>query len=361
MRPSFRLAAPALALAPALLLALPQGAQALGLDYPTLTGEAPIVISHRGASGYLPEHTIEAYELAASMGVDYIEPDVQITKDGVLVAIHDATLNRTTNVEAVLGMRNGGYNVSDYTLAEIKQLTVDIVPNKTYPGFTSAYGAESKVPTLDEVLDFANQWNSDNGTSIGVYPEAKAASSELNAKIVTQLVSKGFSSTADNHVYIQSFSVNALTEIDTLLDEASADIDLISLGYVIAGGGWYGTDGTTDLATLVSQGIDGLGVYISSPGLSGDAAWIDFIEEAHGLGLSVVGWTFGTADDAAAAAQFADYIGYGMDGFFSNYPDQAISAVANAAVPVPAALGLLGMGVASLAGLRARRRTRATA
>ncbi len=105
---------------------------------PTLSGDAPIVIAHRGASGYLPEHTLAAYELAIKMGAAYIEPDLQLTKDGQLVAMHDTTLNRTTNVETVLGMRNGGYRVSDYTLAEIKTLTVEPVgtSQNTYPGFT---------------------------------------------------------------------------------------------------------------------------------------------------------------------------------------------------------------------------------
>ncbi|MCO4093756.1 MAG: hypothetical protein HEQ37_05780 [Acidovorax sp.] len=98
----------------------------------------PQVIAHRGASGYLPEHTLGGYELAIRMGADFIEPDLQITKDGALVAIHDDTLTRTTNVAALFAQRNGGYKVSDFTLAEIKTLTV--VPTSTgktsYPGFT---------------------------------------------------------------------------------------------------------------------------------------------------------------------------------------------------------------------------------
>ena len=68
-------------------------------DLKQLNGDAPIVIAHRGASGYLPEHTLGGYELAVKLGADYIEPDLQLTKDGVLVAMHDDTLTRTTNVQ----------------------------------------------------------------------------------------------------------------------------------------------------------------------------------------------------------------------------------------------------------------------
>ncbi|MCC6250383.1 MAG: hypothetical protein IT499_21805 [Rubrivivax sp.] len=101
----------------------------------------PIVIAHRGASGYLPEHTLGSYELAIRMKADYIEPDLQFTSDKQLVAMHDESLDRTTNVATVFpGLRNGHskYLVSDFTLSEIKQLTV--LPTGTasnsHPGFT---------------------------------------------------------------------------------------------------------------------------------------------------------------------------------------------------------------------------------
>ena len=120
----------------------------------------PIVIAHRGASGYLPEHTLAAYELAVRMGADYIEPDLQFTSDGQLVAMHDATLTRTTDVRSRFAARNGGYRVSDFTLAEIKTLAV--VPpaggtaKTTYPGFTPT-NPSLRVPTFQEVIDLAKQ------------------------------------------------------------------------------------------------------------------------------------------------------------------------------------------------------------
>ena len=137
----------------------------------------PQVIAHRGASGYLPEHTLGGYELAIRMGADFIEPDLQLTKDGALVAIHDDTLTRTTNVAALFAQRNGSYKVSDFTLAEIKTLTV--IPTGTgktsYPGFTPSAANPFTVPTFQEVVDFAKKQSSAVGREVGIYPEAKQA------------------------------------------------------------------------------------------------------------------------------------------------------------------------------------------
>jgi len=320
-------------------------------SFDTLSGAAPIVIAHRGASGYLPEHTLAGYELAARMGVDYIEPDVQITSDGQLVAIHDSTLTRTTNVEALFAPRNGSYRVSDFTLAEIKTLTVEPVgtASTAYPGFTPVYSSDYKVPTLDEVLDLANRYNADNGTQIGVYPEAKAASSELNEKIVQSLAAHGFKNTAADKVYIQSFSIDALNEIGGFQAAEGTDIDLIALGSVNAS---YELGGLT--LTELAAIVDGLGISLRSPGLTEE-----FIDLAHAAGLSVVGWTFSDPDPITGAEQYQKFIDWGMDGFFGNYPDIAVASVAAntpAAVPVPAPLGLAALGLAVVGGLARRKR-----
>ena len=126
----------------------------------------PLVVAHRGASGYLPEHTLAGYELAVRLGADYIEPDLQLTRDGVLVAMHDETLQRTTNVASLFVARNGGYKVADFTLAEVKTLTV--TPTGTgktsYPGFTPA-SPELRVPTFDEVIALAKAQSARAGTA----------------------------------------------------------------------------------------------------------------------------------------------------------------------------------------------------
>ena len=141
-----------------------------------LGGAAPLVLAHRGASGYLPEHTLAGYELAVKLGADYIEPDLQLTKDGVLVAMHDDTLTRTTNVQTVFAGRPS-YAVSDFTLAEIKSLTVKPVgtASTTYPGFTPVSPDPLRIPTFQEVIDLARSLTASTGREIGIYPEAKQA------------------------------------------------------------------------------------------------------------------------------------------------------------------------------------------
>lgn len=191
---------------------------------------APLVIAHRGASGYLPEHTLAGYELAIRMGADYIEPDLQITKDGALVAIHDSTLQRTTNVAALFAQRNGGYRVSDFTLAEIKTLTV--VPTGTgkasYPGFTPSAANAFAVPTFQEVVDLAQRQSSATGREIGIYPEAKQADPAMEDAILKTLADNGYS--ARSKVFIQSFSDATLRSLRAKQTAQGNRIPLILLG-----------------------------------------------------------------------------------------------------------------------------------
>ncbi|MEO7854893.1 MAG: glycerophosphodiester phosphodiesterase family protein [Rubrivivax sp.] len=107
---------------------------------------APIVIAHRGASGYLPERTLAAYELAVRMGANYIEPDLQFTSDNKLVAIHDDTLQRTTNVSSLFATRKGGYRVSDFSLARrapARRAVDEAPPDRAASGL--AYRAPSRI------------------------------------------------------------------------------------------------------------------------------------------------------------------------------------------------------------------------
>jgi glycerophosphoryl diester phosphodiesterase len=183
-------------------------APAAAATFSTLSGNAPIVIAHRGASGYLPEHTLGAYELGMRMGADYIEPDLQLTADGHLVAMHDTTLTRTTDVEALFPGRSS-YAVIDFTLAEIRTLTVKptaATAATSYPGFTPSAPEPFRVPTFAEVLAFLNAYNAANGTTIGVYPEAKTPNPPaINRQIVEDLKAAGFTAPEDG-VFIQSFS-----------------------------------------------------------------------------------------------------------------------------------------------------------
>ena len=226
----------------------------------------PQVIAHRGASGYLPEHTLAGYELAIRMGADFIEPDLQMSKDGVLVAMHDDTLQRTTNIASLFAPRNGGYKVADFTLAEIKTLTV--LPTGTgktsYPGFTPSAADPFKVPTFQEVAGLVQAQSSAAGRRIGLYPEAKQADLVMEDGILKALAQKD----------VASFS-------------------------------------------------EGVGLVINA------AAYPitrDYIAQAHAAGLKVHGWTFAQADATLSAAEYRKYLDMGMDGMFANYPDLGVAA-----------------------------------
>ncbi|PIF92404.1 glycerophosphoryl diester phosphodiesterase [Acidovorax sp. 62] len=290
----------------------------------------PQVIAHRGASGYLPEHTLGGYELAIRMGTDFIEPDLQITKDGALVAIHDDTLNRTTNVATLFAQRNGGYKVADFTLAEIKTLTV--IPTGTgktsYPGFTPSAASPFTVPTFQEVVDFAKKQSNAVGREVGIYPEAKQADPVMEDGILKTLNANGYN--AGSKLFIQSFSDATLRSLRTKQIAQNNKMPLILLGVATKaadGSLRMGVVGSTSVTTLTLQEVagftEGVGVLINNTTYPLTKA---FIDQAHAAGLKVHGWTFAQADATLAAAEFRQFLDMGMDGMFANYPDLAVTA-----------------------------------
>jgi glycerophosphoryl diester phosphodiesterase len=151
-----------------------------GVAYQTLNGQKPLVIAHRGSPGTLPEHTLEGYRLAIAQGADFIEPDLVLTKDGVMVARHEPMIDATTDVASkfpftrrttrnVDGVQTTAYFAGDFTLAELKTLRAmqsDATRNQTFNGLYS-------IPTLDEIIAVAKSEGSKLGKTIGIYPEIK--------------------------------------------------------------------------------------------------------------------------------------------------------------------------------------------
>ena len=140
----------------------------------------PVVIAHRGASGYLPEHTLPGKALAYAMGADYLEQDVVATRDDELVVLHDIHLDRVTDVAGRYPGRqrsDGRYYVRDFDLAEIKRLKVHERSNAdgspVYPGRFSSAGEVFRVHSFAEELDFVRSLESAHGRPVGVYPEIK--------------------------------------------------------------------------------------------------------------------------------------------------------------------------------------------
>ena len=196
--------------------------------YPTLSGENPLIIGHRGASGYLPEHTIESYTKAIELGADFIEPDLVMTKDGYLVVRHEPMLSGTTNVadipafltkkstKNVDGKMVTDWFTCDFTLAEIKQLKA----KQAFAERSQQYNNLYEIPTFTEVIALAKKKSAQLGRTIGIYPETKhpsfheALNLKISDKLLSELTEAGWNS-ASSPVYIQSFEVSNLQYIRT--------------------------------------------------------------------------------------------------------------------------------------------------
>ena len=201
----------------------------------SLVGSVPPVnIAHRGASAYAPEHTLAAYALAIEMGADYVEQDLQLTRDGVLICMHDTTLNRTTNVEEVFpdravevemgGERRQVWRVSDFTLEEIKTLDAGVWFSDEFAG--------TRVPTLQEAIDVVKG-------KAGMYPETKAPEAyealgfTMEAELVRVFAANGLDTPegqAGTPLYLQSFSPESLKRLHAMAPDTYRLIQLVGGG-----------------------------------------------------------------------------------------------------------------------------------
>jgi glycerophosphoryl diester phosphodiesterase len=193
--------------------------------------ESPLVIGHRGAAGYLPDHTLEGYELAIKLGADYIEPDLVATKDGHLIARHEPNITTTTDVRShpefagrettkvVDGVAETGFFASDFTLAEIKTLRA-VQPLSERP---QQFNGRFEIPTLTEVIDLAKRWSRKLDRQIGVYPETKHPTYHaglglpLEQRLVKVLRREGWNNRRAP-VFVQSFEQSNLKLLDRLTD-----------------------------------------------------------------------------------------------------------------------------------------------
>ncbi|HIK08412.1 MAG TPA: glycerophosphodiester phosphodiesterase [Trichormus sp. M33_DOE_039] len=363
----------------------------------TLTGQPPIVIGHRGASGYRPEHTLEAYKLAIEMGADYIEPDLVATKDGVLVARHenalailnpDGTINATdTSTDIYLrpefadrkttkvidGRTITGWFTEDLTLAELKTLrAVERIPD-IRPANT-AFNGLFEVPTLQEVIDLAKEQSSLLGRTIGIYPETKhptyfdSIGLSMEEILVSVLNANGYTDETAP-VYIQSFEVANLKDLNTL-----TNVSLVQL--LNSGGRPYDFTVSGDSRTYASlatpEGLAEIATYANGiganknliiPRVGGNlSSPTSLVDDAHAAGLFVHAWTFRDEDVFLPAnlqgnpeEEYRRFYATGIDGLFSDNPDTAVE-VRSTLVPEPSAM--LGLGILPLLGCLFRRRTK---
>jgi len=220
----------------------------------------PILIGHRGASGYLPEHTLESYALAIELGADYVEPDLVATRDGVLIARHEPNMIATTDVATrpefanrkriatVDGMNEEGFFASDFTLAEIKTLRA-IQPVAVRD---QSFNGKFQIPTLDEVLQLVRRKSNDEKREIGVYPETKhptyhrALGLPLEDRLLEALGRYGYNE-RKSPVFIQSFEVANLKYL-----RSRTKLKLVQL----VDGDGVAPDGTVTLAAPFDKPYD---------------------------------------------------------------------------------------------------------
>jgi glycerophosphoryl diester phosphodiesterase len=334
----------------------------------------PLITAHRGASGYRPEHTSAAYELAIKMGADFIEPDLVSTKDGHLVVRHDPILADSTDIAAhpefadrkktvkIAGFEITDWFVADFTLAEIKTLRA----RQVFPARDHSYDGQYQILTLQEVIDIANAGTKQTGRQIGVYPETKwptlhqSLGLPLEPKLLDILAKAGLTK-ASSPVIIQSFEQANLKALKTKTEArlmqliSGSGVDPLT-GQVILKApdnkpfDWSATgrDGTyADM--LTPAGLDEVAAYASiiAPwkgwiiGIRADAATgaktllknQTLVDNAHARGLKVHTWTMRndpTHLDAYykgdAIAEYLEFFGMGVDGVFSDFPDTAVAA-----------------------------------
>jgi glycerophosphoryl diester phosphodiesterase len=279
---------------------------------------APLLVAHRGASGYAPEHTLAAYELAIEQGADIIEPDLQVTRDGRLIALHDLTLERTTNVSEVFpdrfreetdrGQIVRRWYANDFTLEEIRRLDAG--------AWFDARFAGARVPTLAEVIDMARG-------RAGIFPETKAPEvygergHDMERLLLDELQAHGLERRGADPatpVYLQSFSPESLR---VLRHDLGVDLHLT---FLLSGGSEVAEWLTPEGLARVRDFADGIGpsksILLERP---------DVVARAHEAGLTVIPYTF-RADDPGRfptpAAEMAYFLfDLGVDGLFTNEPD----------------------------------------
>ena len=301
-----------------------------------------IIIAHRGASGYLPEHTLASKALAYGMGADYLEQDVVLTKDRVPIVLHDIELDPVTNVSEVFpgrARKDGKYYALDFDLDELKRLRVTERKTRNgatrYPGKFPINQTDFHIPTLEEEMQLIQGLNSSTGKDIGLYTEIKSPAwhrnqgYDLTAIVLATLARYGYQNNSDN-IYIQCFDPAELIRIQSELKSTLKLIQLI---------GQNSTEVDSDFNLMTTK--DGLGKIAGyargiGPSINRVLEYRDqkvqitpLVEEAHNHGLLVHTYTLRKDALPVYVSSFDElmellFVRADVDGVFTDFPDLSV-------------------------------------
>jgi len=295
-----------------------------------------VVIAHRGASGYLPEHTLPAKAMAYAMNVHFIEQDIVLSKDNVPIVIHDIHLETVTDVAKKFASRSredGRFYVIDFTFGELKQLNVSERFNPetneaVYPTRFPLNKSTFKLHSLQEEIELIQGLNKSTGKNIGIYPEIKAPAFHLNegkdiSRIVLKVLSNYGYSTKKDKCILQCFDAPELKRIRTELKSELFLVQLIEFEEE--------ENKLEEFATYA----DGIGPWVQQiiKRKDEDGKWLisDLVSNAHNNNLKVHAYTF-RADQLGDFKTFENLLQVALyeaniDGVFTDFPDKVVDFV----------------------------------
>jgi glycerophosphoryl diester phosphodiesterase len=303
----------------------------------------PIVIAHRGASGYLPEHTRPAKVLAHIMGADFLEQDVVATKDDELIVLHDIHLDTVTNVTTLFPDRaraDGRFYVRDFTIDEIRTLTAwermnsdgSAVYPERYPAQTGHY----RVHTFREEMRLINRLNKAAGRQAGIYPEIKSPAWHREegvdiSSLVLEQIHEFDGANDPSLVFVQCFDDLEVRRLKNELNCSWPIVQLIGLNAWQEAETDYDAIGSLAGLTRVAEVADGVGPHLSLlyTASNDEIRPTDLVANAHDLGMTVHPYTFRTDDLPSGFKNLEELVRFcvlelEVDGLFTDFTDQVI-------------------------------------
>ena len=311
--------------------------------------QSKLVIAHRGASGYLPEHTLAAKAMAYAQGADFIEQDLVMSKDDHVVVLHDHHLDTVTNVSDVFPNRardDGRYYVIDFTLAELRRLAVSerfklsdgakvAVFKQRFPLDKSSF----RIATFTEEIELIQGLNRSTGGLVGIYPEIKSPAyhrdegKDISAAVLEVLKAYGYRERQDS-VFLQCFDADELQRIHSeLLPAMNMNVALVQL--MDTGPEYQATLTPEGMKTVASYAI-GIGpsmdLIVAPDSVSTKLKTTNLVELAHDLNLVVHPYTFRRDFLPSYAADYDELVeiylkDIGVDGLFTDFPDLTVEYI----------------------------------